>query len=463
MTIYETMKLIGFFRKEDFIMKDQETLYHFVGIKGSGMSSLALVLHEKGYRVQGSDVATYFFTQRELEKAAIPLLVFDAENIKVGMTVIAGNAFADSHEELVRARELGLEIIRYHDFIGQFIQNFTSIAVTGSHGKTSTTGMLAHVLCGIRPTSYLIGDGTGHGDPNAEFFAFEACEYRRHFLAYSPDYAIMTNIDFDHPDYYESIEDVFSAFQTMAHQVKKAIFAYGDDVYLRKLQAEVPIYYYGVNDNDDVQARNINRTTEGSEFDVYFHDTFIGHFLVPAFGQHNINNALGVIATAYLEKFDMSKVSEELKSFAGVKRRFTEKKVADMTIVDDYAHHPAEIRATIDGARQKYPDKEIIAVFQPHTFTRTIALLDEFAESLDLADAVYLCDIFGSARESKGDVKIEDLGAKIHKGGTVITEENVSPLLDYQEAVVIFMGAGDVQKFERAYEELLSKTTRTVR
>ncbi|MBO1121647.1 UDP-N-acetylmuramate--L-alanine ligase [Enterococcus casseliflavus] len=444
-------------------MENQNKIHHFVGIKGSGMSSLALILHEKGYQVQGSDVEEYFFTQRDLEKAAIKLLPFDKANIQPEMVIIQGNAFPDTHEEIIRAKELGLEVTRYHDFIGQFIQPYTSIAVTGSHGKTSTTGLLSHVLSGIRPTSFLIGDGTGHGEPDAEFFSFEACEYRRHFLAYSPDYAIMTNIDFDHPDYFHSIDDVFSAFQSMASQVKKGIFAFGDDEYLRKLEADVPIYYYGVNDNDDVQAKNIERTTQGSEFDVFIHGENIGHFVLPAFGQHNINNALSVIAVAYKEGLDMKEVAAEMLSFPGVKRRFSEKIVADMTIVDDYAHHPAEIKATIDGARQKYPDKEIIAVFQPHTFTRTIALMDEFAEALDLADHVYLCDIFGSARESRGDVKIEDLGNKIQRGGTVIKEENVSPLLDHQNAVVIFMGAGDVQKFETAYEKLLSNTTRTVR
>lgn len=443
-------------------MENQNKIHHFVGIKGSGMSSLALILHEKGYQVQGSDVEEYFFTQRDLEKAAIKLLPFDKANIQPEMVIIQGNAFPDTHEEIVRAKELGLEVTRYHDFIGQFIQPYTSIAVTGSHGKTSTTGLLSHVLSGIRPTSFLIGDGTGHGEPDAEFFSFEACEYRRHFLAYSPDYAIMTNIDFDHPDYFHSIEDVFSAFQSMANQVKKGIFAFGDDEYLRKLEADVPIYYYGVNDNDDVQAKNIERTTQGSEFDVFIHGENIGHFVLPAFGQHNINNALSVIAVAYKEGLDMKEVAAEMISFPGVKRRFSEKIVADMTIVDDYAHHPAEIKATIDGARQKYPEKEIIAVFQPHTFTRTIALMDEFAEALDFADHVYLCDIFGSARESRGDVKIEDLGNKIQKGGTVIKEENVSPLLDHQNAVVIFMGAGDVQKFETAYEKLLSNTTRNV-
>lgn len=445
------------------MLNQENPTYHFVGIKGSGMSSLALVLHEKGFNVQGSDVEEYFFTQRDLEKAEIPLFVFDENNITPGLTVIAGNAFPDSHEELIRAKELGLEIIRYHDFLGQLIKNYTSIAVTGSHGKTSTTGLLAHVLSGIRPTSYLIGDGTGHGVEAAEFFAFEACEYRRHFLAYSPNYVIMTNIDFDHPDYYESIEDVYSAFQSMANQVNKGIIAFGDDPYLRQLKADVPIYYYGLNENDDFQVRNIERTTQGSNFDVFFKGKEIGHFRLPAYGQHNINNALSVIAVSYLEGLSMAEVAKEMTTFKGVKRRFSEKIVADMTIVDDYAHHPAEIRATIDGARQKHPDKEIIAVFQPHTFTRTIALMDDFAEALDLADKVYLCDIFGSARESQGVVKIEDLGAKIKKGGQVLKEDNVSPLLDYEDALVIFMGAGDVQKFERAYEQLLSSTTRNLR
>lgn len=454
--------LYRYLEKRIMMGNQENKLHHFVGIKGSGMSSLALVLHEKGFKVQGSDVDEYFFTQRDLEKKGVEILPFNADNIKKEMIVIAGNAFPDTHEELVRAKELGAEVIRYHDFIGRFIQPYTSIAVTGSHGKTSTTGLLSHVLSGIKPTSYLIGDGTGHGEPDAMFFSFEACEYRRHFLAYSPDYVIMTNIDFDHPDYYESIEDVFSAFQTMATQVKKGIFAYGDDKYLRKLEVDIPVYYYGVNDDDDIQAKNIERTTKGSSFDVYCKNDFVGHFVLPAFGHHNLMNALGVIAVSYFEELDMEKVAAEMLTFKGVKRRFTEKTVGDMIIVDDYAHHPTEITATIDGARQKYPDKEIIAVFQPHTFTRTIALMDDFAGALDLADHVFLCDIFGSAREQQGDVKIEDLGAKIEKGGQVIKEDNVSPLLDFENSVMIFMGAGDVQKFEQVYETLLSNTTRNV-
>ncbi|MFL2099214.1 UDP-N-acetylmuramate--L-alanine ligase [Desemzia sp. FAM 23989] len=438
---------------------NEELVYHFVGIKGSGMSALALIMHDKGFKVQGSDIEKYFFTQKSLEEAHIPMMTFNKDNIKKGQIIIAGNAFPDTHDEIVAANELGLEVVRYHKFLGALINNYTSIAITGSHGKTSTTGLLAHVMGNIEDTSYLIGDGTGHGVPDADFFVLEACEYRRHFLAYEPDYAIITNVDFDHPDYFTSVEDVFDAFQTMAHQVKKAIVACGDDEQLQQLQANVPILYYGFEENNDFQAKNLTRSTTGSEFDMYMREEYFGHFEIPTFGKHNVLNALSVIAICQYENIDIEKVKENLMTFKGVKRRFTEKKMEDMTIIDDYAHHPSEIRATVDAARQKYPNKEIIAVFQPHTFTRTVALLSEFADSLNLADSVYLCDIFGSAREEQGSVKIDDLAAKIDGGAPILTEDNVSPLLNHHDAVVIFMGAGDVQKFEKAYETLLSQTS----
>ncbi|KRN88520.1 UDP-N-acetylmuramate--L-alanine ligase [Ligilactobacillus ceti] len=433
-----------------------DTTYYFVGIKGTGMSALALILHDKGCQVLGSDIDKYTFTQRGLEDAGIEVLSFSEDNIKPGMTIIAGNAFSKDHEELQKAQELGLEILSYPDTVEMIIQETTSIAVAGAHGKTSTTGLLAHVLSGVAPTSFLVGDGSGKGIPDARFFVFEADEYRRHFVAYHPDYTIMTNIDFDHPDYFTSLEDVCDAFETLAMQTKKGIFMWGEDDNLRKLTADVPIYYYGTEESDDFRAVNIKRSTKGSNFDVYHHDEFLGNYDIPMFGKHNVLNSLAVIAVSYLDKVDQAEVKAELVTFKGVKRRFTEKKVADMVIIDDYAHHPAEITATLDAARQQYPNKEIIAVFQPHTFSRTIALQDEFATSLDNADQVFLIDIFGSAREKAGKITSADLGKKIKKGGTVLTEDNMSPLLDYKDAVVVFMGAGDIQKYEYEYEKLLS-------
>ena len=431
--------------------------YFFVGIKGTGMSSLALILHDKGCKVMGSDIDKYTFTQRGLEQAGIKILPFNADNIKPGMIIVAGNAFNDDQEEIAKAKEMGLKVMRYPEVVEMIIEETTSIGVAGAHGKTSTTGLLAHVMSGVSPTSYLVGDGSGKGTPDARFFVFEADEYRRHFVAYHPDYTIMTNIDFDHPDYFTGIDDVCDAFETLARQTKKGIFAWGEDKNLRKLNANVPIYYYGTEDNDDFVAKNIKRTTTGSSFDVYFHDQFLGNFETHLFGEHNVLNTLAVIAVSYFEKIDLGKVKQELLTFKGVKRRFTEKTVADMVIIDDYAHHPHEIRATLDAARQQYPNKKLIAVFQPHTFTRTIALMDDFAKSLNIADQVYLTDIFGSIRENSGNVSSADLGKKITKGGEVLKLDNMSPLLDYHDAVVIFMGAGDIQKYERVYEQLLSE------
>ncbi len=266
-----------------------------------------------------------------------------------------------------------------------------------------------------KPTSYLIGDGTGMGTADAEYFVFEACEYRRHFLAYHPDYCIMTNIDFDHPDYYANVEDVFSAFQEMAWQVKKGIIAYGDDEHLQKIQAKVPVIFYGLDEANDFQARNIERTDKGMKFDVFVRNSFYSSFSIPTFGEHNVLNALAVITLCHYENIDLNVLKEGLQTFHGVKRRFTEKRVGTQILVDDYAHHPTEIQATIDSARQKYPNKEIVAVFQPHTFTRTQTFLDEFANSLNLADHVFLCEIFGSARENHGNLSIEDLQEKIQK------------------------------------------------
>ncbi len=441
---------------------NRETIYHFVGIKGSGMSALALILHEEGFKVQGSDVSKYFFTQKLLEENHIPIFEFNAENIQEGLVVIAGNAFPDTHEEIVRANELGLEVIRYHDFIGKKITNHTSVAITGSHGKTTTTGLMSHVISHIENASYLIGDGTGHGVENAEYFLLEACEYRRHFHAYKADYAIITNIDFDHPDYFTSIDDVTQAFETFAKQTKKRVIACGDDERLRKMEVQIPVTLYGLDDGNDVQAKNIVKDTDGSTFDVYIDGEMYHKFDIPAFGDHNIQNALSVIAFAYHEGLDVEEVAKHLATFPGVKRRFSEKVISDTVLIDDYAHHPAEIDATIDAARQKYPDREIVAVFQPHTFTRTVALMSEFAESLSQADAIYLCEIFTSAREASGDVKISDLMEKIENAKDVLAIDDLSPLLDYKGEVVVFMGAGDIEKYEQAFQQTLLDLEKTI-
>ncbi|WP_353437555.1 UDP-N-acetylmuramate--L-alanine ligase [Staphylococcus coagulans] len=431
------------------------TKYHFVGIKGAGMSSLAQIIYDLGYDVQGSDIDQYVFTEIALKNKGIKILPFTVDNITEGLTIIQGNAFNDSHEEIARAHELGLKVIRYHDFLSEVINQYISVAVTGAHGKTSTTGLLSHVMNGDKKTSFLIGDGTGMGLPQSEYFAFEACEYRRHFLSYQPDYAIITNIDFDHPDYFKDVDDVINAFQGMANNVKKAIIAWGDDPYVKEINVDIPVYYYGFDPSMDVSAQNIEVTDKGTAFDVYIKGEYYDHFVSPQYGDHNILNALAVLTISYLEKLDVDNIKEALITFGGVKRRFNETFVQNQVLVDDYAHHPREISATIETARKKYPNKEVVAIFQPHTFSRTKAFLQEFADVLSDADQTYLCDIFGSIRENQGELSIEDLLKRID-GAHLISEDNVDQLEKHDDAVLLFMGAGDIQKILKAYMEKVS-------
>ncbi|UXR70926.1 MULTISPECIES: UDP-N-acetylmuramate--L-alanine ligase [unclassified Staphylococcus] len=428
------------------------TKYHFVGIKGSGMSSLAQILFDLGHEVQGSDIQQYVFTEIALKNKGITILPFTADNIKEGLTVIQGNAFADTHEEIARAHELGLKVIRYHDFLSEVANQYISVAVTGAHGKTSTTGLLSHVMNGDKKTSFLIGDGTGMGLPQSEYFAFEACEYRRHFLSYAPDYAIITNIDFDHPDYFKDVNDVVDAFQGMAKNVRKALIAWGDDPYVKSIDVDVPVYYYGFDESMDVYAKNIKITDQGTAFDVYVRGEFFDHFVSPQYGDHTVLNTLAVFTIVYLEKLNVENIKDALITFGGVKRRFNETVVHQQVLVDDYAHHPREVSATIETARKKYPNKEVVAIFQPHTFSRTKAFLQEFADVLNLADQTYLCDIFGSIREDSGELTINDLLALVDNG-QLISESDVSILKQHDDAVLLFMGAGDIQKVLKAYME----------
>ncbi|MDF7636822.1 UDP-N-acetylmuramate--L-alanine ligase [Leuconostocaceae bacterium ESL0958] len=435
--------------------------YYFIGIKGTGMGPLAQILHDQGNQVLGSDIANFTYTQPPLEAAGIEILPFDPNNIAANQdaTFIRGNAFEDDQVEVRAALDAGVKLLTFPEAVAQQIERATTVAVAGAHGKTTTTGLLAYVFKQLEKTSYLIGDGSGKGVPNPDFFVLEADEYRRHFADYRPDYAILTNIDFDHPDYYQDIDDVKSAFRDFAKNVKKAVVAYGDDVHLRQLQLDQPLYYYGEEPGrDDFLIEGIEKNAQGSTFDLSFRGQPLGRFTIPLFGQHNIHNAAAVVAVAYLAGLDLAAVRQEMLTYPGVKRRFSEKSVAGTPFIDDYAHHPREIQATIDAVRQKYPDKEVVAVFQPHTFSRVIAYKDDFAAALSQADQVYLTPIFGSAREQSGTVSAADIAAELTNCAGILSLDDVSPLLGHPNGVFVFMGAGDIQKYEFAFEQLLSQT-----
>lgn len=427
--------------------------YHFIGIKGSGMSSLAQIAYDMGHEVQGSDEETYFFTQEKLEQRNIPMYGYNVENIKEGFEVILGNAFDETHIEYRAAKDLGLKIYTYAQFLGKLLDEIPSIAVTGAHGKTTTSTMVSNIFKHNFVTSYLIGDGTGHGEKNSDYIIAEACEYYRHFLAYHPNYAIVTNIDFDHPDYFNDEHDMFDAFQSFVNQVKDTVVICGDDHLASQLKpSTAKVVTYGFNEGNDYQIKNVKTTSENSEFDVYKNSELLGTFTMAVFGLHDISNATSAIALADICGLSADEIQQSLGSYHHAERRFTEHKVGTNVVVDDYAHHPSEIKATIDSARRKYSDKQIIAIFQPHTYTRTAKFLNEFAESLLTADKVFLCPIFASVREKEKIVGIEDL-QKVTPGSEIIYGEENFDKLNFNNSVILFMGAGNINKLCNKFVE----------
>ena len=428
--------------------------YFLVGIKGTGMSALAQILDGLGYEVEGSDKPEHFFTEQALTEKGIKIYEFNKDNIKEDMIIIQGNAFKDTHEEIIRAKELGLKIYSYQDMVGRLTRMFKTVTVAGCHGKTTTTAMLSHVLKNIIGCNYLIGDGTGYADKENEYFALEACEYKRHFLNYTPYYAIITNIELDHIDYYK---DIVLAYQEYAKLAEKMVIACGDDPYTHTLEVNVPIFFYGLNDDNDIIAKDVVYTNEGTSFDVFVEDNYYGHFDLPLYGKHMLLNSLAVIGVCYYERLEAKDVSKYLKTFEGAKRRFKEKVIGDIVTIDDYAHHPTEVKVTIKGARQKYPDKEIVAILKTHTLSRTKEMAQEFADALNLADKSYIMDV-GVDREEIGydDVTYQVILDKLNNG-EYINLENADKLLKHKNAVMIFMSSKDIYVLQNKYEELLEK------
>ncbi len=432
-------------------------MYHFIGIKGTGMSSLAQIMHSLGYEVQGSDIDEHLFTEKPLVEMGIKILPFNADNITKDMIIVQGNAYTETNPEVARALELNLKIYTYQEMIGRLTRMFETIAVSGCHGKTTTTAMLSHVLKNITGCNYLIGDGTGYANKENKYFALEACEYKRHFLEYTPTYAIITNIELDHIDYYKDIQDVIDAFSEFANKTEKMVIACGDDNYTRYIETNKPLFYYGLDDDNDIQARDVEYHEDGTTFDVFVEDNYYGHFDLPLYGKHMLLNALAVIAVCSYERLDAKEVAKYLKTFEGAKRRFKENVIGDIVTIDDYAHHPTEVKVTIKAARQKYPDKKIIAILKTHTLSRTKEFAEEFAEALNLADKAYITDI-GVDREEEGydDVTYEVILDKL-KNGSYISMNNPDELLQYENAVLIFMSSKNIYVLQEAYEKKLKE------
>lgn len=442
--------------------------YHFIGIKGSGMAALAMIMHDLGNEVQGSDVDHHLFTEDALREKNIKILSFDENNIDKDMIVVIGNAFDDTNVEVKKTLELGTKHYNYYELLRELVFNYESVAICGCHGKTTTTALISHVFDDLVGANYLIGDGTGHARNSNKYFFLEACEYKRHFLFYYPKYIILTNIELDHVDYYKDLDDMKNAYEEFLRQCDKDVIACGDDVNIRSLNTDKKLIYYGFNDNNEWIAKNVELTKDGSSFDVYHSNEFIGHFDLPLYGKHMVLNALSVIIFSYLEGLSMDEVHDSIKTFKGAKRRFKEKVIGDVITIDDYAHHPTEIKVTLEAVRQKYPDKELVAVFLENTFSRTEMLYREFADALNVADKAYVTDIF-SDRETKEEYPnvspmliVNRLNNGEHLKVSSIEElvdinntNCILPLLNHKNAVIVFMGCKEVYDLKEKLEKKL--------
>lgn len=423
--------------------------YYLIGIKGSGMSALATILKQLGNEVVGSDVTNTYFTDKKLIDAGIEFFGFNPNNLDDSIDcVIIGNAFDDSNEEVVRAKELGLNTCRYYEFVNKLACEYNSIAICGTNGKTTTTGMTNSILPS-EETITLIGDGTGRAGSNPKYFLFEACEYKNTFLNYHPHLCLITNIEMDHPDFFKDVEDVINSYQMFANQSKQVIVN-GDDNNCVKIKHE-DIITFGMKNRDvNVFMDNINLDASGATFNIIYNNQDLGQFNLAIFGEHMLYNALASITIGLVKGMDINTVINNLGQFNGVSRRFniiTLDEDNNVYLIDDYAHHPTSIKLTIQGIRQKYPNYSVTVLFQAHTYSRVNTFAHEFCESLLLADYVYIDDIFGSIREQSASVGKEVMIKELQDmGGNVILDVEDIKKVDKNHIIAV-LGAGDIDTY----------------
>ena len=447
---------------------------HFIGIGGISMSGLAEILLEEGFQISGSDSKESPLTDALEKRGAKIYYGQRASNIGDSVqAVVYTAAIHPDNPEFACAKEKGLPMLTRAELLGQIMRNYhTSIAVAGTHGKTTTTSMLSHILLkgecdptisvgGILPA---IGGNIRVG--NSEVFLTEACEYTNSFLSFFPTIGIILNIDADHLDFFKDIEDIRRSFRKFAQLLP------GDGTLI--INADTPEYLsviedlpcrvitYSLTDSADYTASDITYDQYGhASFTVNSQGAPLGVCSLKVPGIHNVSNALASIAAGRVLDLPWEVIARGLESFTGTDRRFQYKgTVAGVTIIDDYAHHPTEIRATLHAARN-YPHKKIWCVFQPHTYTRTKALMPEFAAALSLADHVVLADIYAARETDTLGISSEDLQKDIAALGTPCEyfptfDEIENFLLENctQGDLLITMGAGDVVNIG---EQLLGK------
>jgi len=451
---------------------------HFVGIGGIGMSGIAEVLLNLGYRVSGSDMKTSDTTDRLKKIGGEIFIGHRAENITSPHVVVISSAVKKENVEVVAAREKQIPVIPRAEMLAELMRLKYGVAIAGAHGKTTTTSMVATVLAAgnIDPTVVIGGKlnslGTNAKLGQGEFLVAEADESDGSFLKLSPTIAVVTNIDAEHLDYYKDINEIKDAFLLFINKVP----FYGVSILCldeKHIQALIPFVEkryltYGMSSQADYQAKDVSLAPLGSRFRVAHRGRDLGWFELSIPGVHNINNSLAAIAVARELDVDVEIIRTALRGFSGVQRRFQVKgEVNGITVVDDYGHHPTEIRATLAAAKAG-SGRRVVAVFQPHRYTRTQHLLDEFFTSFNQADTVIIMDIYAAGEQPipgvSGRAIYEGVKRHGHKDAAFFADrdavaDHLAGMLRKGD-VLITLGAGDVWKVG---ETLLEKLKHGIR
>jgi len=444
-------------------IKDKDKKIHFIGIGGISMSGLAAVLLNSGFKVSGSDFKDSPIIDKLRISGAEIYIGHKRENIKDVDLVVYTAAIPSDNPELLEATEKNILLMDRAEFLGQIMKGHKyNVAVSGTHGKTTCTSMLSHItLAGDLDPTILVGGeldaiGGNFRIGNSEYFLTEACEYKRSFLKFFPYVGIILNIDADHLDCYKDIDEIADTFLQFSKLIPDDgyLVGYCDDFRVKEvlLKANCNTLSYGLTDNADVTAKNIVFNKNGcATFDVYKDNKCLFDLTLNVPGKHNILNALASICVSLIFNISHDSIIEGLSKCKGAHKRFEYKgELNGVTVIDDYAHHPTEIKATLSTARQIHHNRTF-CIFQPHTYTRTKALFDEFTECFYDTDELILMDVYAAREKNNGLVSSNELGDAIRtKGVNCINVHSHDEALNYVKSkltsgdLLLTVGAGDV-------------------
>lgn len=447
---------------------------HFVGIGGIGMSGIAEVLLNLGYKVSGSDLRGSEITERLTGLGAVIGIGHKAENLQNVNVVVISSAVHDDNPEVVEARRLHVPVIPRAEMLAELMRMKYGIAIAGTHGKTTTTSMAASILghAGIDPTIVIGGKLNAIGS-NAQlgqgkFLVAEADESDGSFLALSPTIAVITNIDADHLDHYSGIAEIKDIFVEFVNKVP----FYGlavlclEDQNIREILPRVKKRYvtYGLSSQADIRATHVRHDGFITSFVAHYKGYRLGEISFSMPGPHNVLNAMACIAVAMELDVPFAAIQEGFAKFSGVGRRFTVKgQPRGIMVVDDYGHHPAEIKATLEAARQGWPERRIVAVFQPHRYSRTHELFDDFVTAFYDADVLVLTDVYAAGEQPIEGASAERLAGEVRRHGqkdvTWIGDRELIPehlaKIVKEDDIVITLGAGNIWQQGEALVKIL--------